>query len=748
MIRLINIFKNFFIVSLFFLFINLYSNELKINGLTKLDLFDLQTLTSIDLSQNSYNEDQINIILKDLYKSDLIFDIEYLFINNFHILNIQENKLIQNIFINGNQRIKDDVFFENMSLKNNSFLNKNFINSDINLIKNIYKIKGFRNINISVSTEIYSEDRVNVIFDINEGNQSQIKRVIFQGNTSFSDRYLLSLTNSKVKNFYNIFSSGSNLNNEIFSFDVNKIKSFYNQKGFFEAKVNYNIQEISKNNFSLIFYISEGKRLKINEIDIQDFDLDISKLINKDFDNLSKKLSKNNFYYDQNLIDDFLFKVNNLLINNNIFNSTYDAVLSEKDTLYKLSFVKKSIEPSIVNKITISGNEITKDKTIRSKLTFQPGDYFNQSFIDLTSKDLLKYKYINNVEITKNINDSKSDIDIDIEENKKTGQFLAGGTFSGDSGAGLTVAIKDNNLFGTGNNLDTNFTINEENTLFEISLTQYPLSSSNIRNSYSVFNTEKDLKNSFGFQSDDQGISYSVDFDYSEKIALSSGLSYKRAKRHSAVKSSSIIDDNIGNFDIYSLNFSIRQDSTNDYLYPTDGLLNSFYAEYSPEDISDDSYYRFLLRSNVYKKLKNSNRFFFLTNRIGIADSFDGKLKTVNAFSLGGMNFKGFDYRGIGPKQDNIYVGGNKFFTSSFGYGGSFLFDDSDNINTKLFYSLGSIWDSDYINNNDLKLRSSIGLSFDILTAIGPVSLSYAIPINKINTDRTNEFNFSIGTSF
>ena len=112
------------------------------------------------------------------------------------------------------------------------------------------------------------------------------------------------------------------------------------------------------------------------------------------------------------------------------------------------------------------------------------------------------------------------------------------------------------------------------------------------------------------------------------------------------------------------------------------------------------------------------------------------------------MNFKGFDYRGIGPKQDNIYVGGNKFFTSSFGYGGSFLFDDSDNINTKLFYSLGSIWDSDYINNNDLKLRSSIGLSFDILTAIGPVSLSYAIPINKINTDRTNEFNFSIGTSF
>ena len=120
----------------------------------------------------------------------------------------------------------------------------------------------------------------------------------------------------------------------------------------------------------------------------------------------------------------------------------------------------------------------------------------------------------------------------------------------------------------------------------------------------------------------------------------------------------------------------------------------------------------------------------------------------MNAFSLGGLNFKGFDYRGIGPKVDGIYLGGNKFFTSTIGYGGSFLFDDKDNVNTKLFYSLGSIWDSDYTNDNDFDIRSSAGLSFDILTAVGPISLSYAIPIDKKSNDRTSNFNFSIGTSF
>ena len=137
-----------------------------------------------------------------------------------------------------------------------------------------------------------------------------------------------------------------------------------------------------------------------------------------------------------------------------------------------------------------------------------------------------------------------------------------------------------------------------------------------------------------------------------------------------------------------------------------------------------------------------------MSNDLGFADSLDGNLSTINSFSLGGLNFKGYDFRGVGPKQSNIYIGGNKFFTSTIGYGGSFLFDDKDNVYTKLFYTLGSIWDSDYSDNTEIDIRSSLGISFDILTAVGPISLSYAIPIDKNKNDRTREFNFSIGTSF
>ena len=733
---------------IFFNVVNLLANNLNINGLSKLTLNDLQTQTSIDLNMDFFSNDDIDILLKDFYKSDLIFALKYKKDNDNHYLTIQENKLIENIFFNGNIKIDDDLLLQNISAKKNSFINKNNINDDIKLIKSIYKVKGFNNVNVVVSTEKYSNDRINLIYEITENNQSQISRIKFIGNTSYSDRYLLSLINTKSRNFYNIFTSGSNLNIENFKFDVGKIKSFYKQKGYFDVNVEFNITEISSNKYTVNFYVDEGDRLKLDTFDIDTSKLIISDKIDKNFNKFLDKMSKNNLFYDQIIIDNFINKINKILISNNNFNTIFVSNLERYSEKNKLIFNQKKVSLSTINKINIVGNTITKDRTLRSKLPFEPGDYFNSNLINVTKKELLSNKYINDVNITSVTNEGISNITIDIEENKKTGKFLVGGTFSGDNGAGLTLSANDDNIFGTGNSLDTNLTANDEDILFRLSLVQYPVSLSKIRNSYTIFNNESDLINSFGFKSDELGILYSINFAYDELINITSGLSYKVSDRHSAKKSITSINDNIGEYNIYTLSTSLQQDSTNDFLYPTDGVSNSIFFEYSPKDLSDDSYYKFVIKSDIYRKFKNSNRFLFLSNDFGFAESLEGNLSTINSFSLGGMNFKGFEYRGVGPKQDDIYIGGNKFFTSTIGYGGSFLFDDKDNVNTKLFYSLGSIWDSDYSNNNEVDIRSSLGLSLDILTAIGPISFSYAIPIDKNKNDKTNEFNFSIGTSF
>ena len=206
--------------------------------------------------------------------------------------------------------------------------------------------------------------------------------------------------------------------------------------------------------------------------------------------------------------------------------------------------------------------------------------------------------------------------------------------------------------------------------------------------------------------------------------------------------------DSIGNFENILFKINVNKDSTNDIFNPSSGHYNNLSLSISPTEISDDPFLKVIYSNKNYFNLKDSKNFIFFNNNVGYAESLKSKLKTINAFSLGGSNFKGFDFRGIGPIKNNIYLGGNQFFTSTLGYGSSFIFDDKDNINIKLFLTSGSIGNSDYSSNNDYYLRSSAGVSFDFITAVAPVSFTYAIPVSKKDDDTQRIFSFSIGSSF
>ena len=551
---------------------------------------------------------------------------------------------------------------------------------------------------------------------------------------------------SKVNNFYNIFSSGSNLNFSSFQSDINKISKFYKNNGFFDVNVSYQLDKSDFSGYILYFYIDEGERVKINDINFNYLsDLKELKKIEK---NIEKLFDKNNRFYNLDIIEDQIFKLEELVNKSGSPDSTFNYELFENEQFYDLSFSEIKLKPEYINQIFIEGNSITRDKTLRSKLHIEPGDLINDNKINSTRKRLSSLKYINSVNILKkSISDEKSDIEINIVENKN-GNFLFGASFSGDTGVGMGFSIKDYNLLGTGNEIDSSITLNSEQALFKIKYTSKSNIFPGLTNSYNIFNEEKDLTSSFGYKVKTQGFGYNSSFSISNKLNFSSGFQFESSNGYNGLVNSNYVNDNIGNFDNLILNFSISQNSTNDFLYPTDGYSNRLYFEISPEVMSDENYFKIIYNNEAYFQLKNSKNFFFLDNNFGLAESFDSKLKTKNAFSLGGLNFKGFDYRGIGPFDNNYYLGGNKYFTSTFGYGSSFLFDDKDNVNIKLFVTAGSLWDSDYASDNSYDIRTSAGLSFDILTIVGPISLSYATPIEKNSSDKTREFNFSIGTSF
>lgn len=739
--------KYLFLIITFLSSFNLLYSEIVFKGLIKLSDKDLQSLTQIDLKKQEYSNNEINQIINDLYDTKLIIDIDYSFFDKKHFFIISESPIIENIFINGNTYISDEQLLLNISSKSKNLFDKGKITSDINLILSLYRSLGYNSTSIDVKTEKFN-NKVNIIFSINEGYVSKLKNISFYGNKTYSDNYIYSLIKSKPNNFYNIFTSGSNLNPETFVFDKSRIIKFYKSKGFFDVNVSYDLSKNSLEHYDLNFYIQEGDRLKINDINYEFLHYTNSEIFKSESENFLKKIKKNDGYFDGNLINNHLINLNEILysINSVSNNFTYNFLLENNN--YNLYLIESKTKPKIVNSIIISGNSITKDKTLRSKISIEPGDYFNDLKIEKSQSDLSKLKYVNSVKISKFDRDDMTDIEFKIDENTKTGNFLLGGNFSGDTGFGIGLGLKDYNIFGTGNELDLTINANAEKSLFSVSYSQYNLLNSNIINSYTLFNKESDLSSSFGFKTRNQGLSYGLTYSVNETLSLSLGAQYETIEGHSPSNNNSYITDNIKDFNQVVLNFTIDKNTTNNYLYPTNGYQNKFSVKISPEEISDDSYYRALMTNKIYKKFEQSDNFVFLTNNLGIADSFNGNLKTINAFSLGGLNFKGFDYRGLGPINNKIYLGGNKYFATTLGYGSSFLFDDKDNINLKIFTTFGSIWDSDYSSNNDFELRSSAGISFDLLTAVGPISFSYAVPLQREDNDKIREFNFSIGTSF
>ena len=193
----------------------------------------------------------------------------------------------------------------------------------------------------------------------------------------------------------NIFKNSSNLDESIFDFDLNKISNLYKKYGFIDIDITYSLINKNQNNLELSFYIQENQRYKVSDIQFITSLNDISDNLNNSIENLKVDLEKDNYFYNQKIVDQYLDKLNYELSSNNFNNYSYSYLLDINQNLIDLKFIENKLDPIVINKIDIFGNSITKENTIRSKILFQPGDIYNQFSIDRSKENLNSLNYIN-----------------------------------------------------------------------------------------------------------------------------------------------------------------------------------------------------------------------------------------------------------------------------------------------------------------------------------------------------------------
>ncbi len=743
-------YKILIFVILFFLKINFALAEI-INDIKILGNKRVSDETIINFSEIKKGDDVTNNILnnslKELIESNFFEDVSMKLENNILTINVIEFPIIQEIRITGIKKkqtikdLKDQIF-----LKEKNPFNEILIKNDLNLLLNIFKQSGYYFTKIETKVEKNLNDTVNLIFDVNRGSRASINKIRFIGDKKFKDRKLHSVITSEEDKFWKIISNKKYLNLERVNLDKRLLKNFYREKGFYKVNITDAYSEIvGGENFILTFNIDAGKKFYFGNFDMifpSDFDPEKFKDLQKLFKNLKGQK------YSYKSIEKILDKIENIasIENYEFINASVVENIIENDINFSIEI--EETEKVYVNKINILGNNITSEEFIRDNLIVDEGDPFNKilhnkSVNKLKSRGLFKT-------VKSEIKDSKKqgfkDIDIIIEE-KPTGEISAGAGY-GTDGSTFSFGVKENNFNGKGITLETNLAISEETLKGMIKYSHPNFAYSDRALSTSLESTVTDKLTNFGYKSSLNRASLGTRYEQYENTFFSPEISISDETLETTSSASAAYQKQEGSYFDTIFGYGLTFDKRNSYYQPSSGFYSNWvqqipiisddqtllngYSLSAYNEVADDM----IISTGIYTRAVNS-----LSN---------DDVRVSKRLFVPTSRLRGFESGKVGPKDGNDYIGGNYIATINTSSTIPYILQTQENIDLKVFLDAGNVWGVDYSSTIDDSntIRSSAGISLELLTPVGPLSFTLSEVLTKASTDRTESFRFQLGTTF
>ena len=249
--------------------INIYGNE-RISEETVI-LFG-----EIDKNKD-FDGNDLNLILKRLYKTDFFKDIKLEIKNNILNIYIVENPIVQSIEINGIKAKKQkEPILESLRIKKNSSFIEYLAKKDVETITNILKTSGYYFANVQLKKIDNPNNTVNLIYNIDKGKKAKIRKIKFIGDKKYKNRKLYKVIVSEENKFWKFLSGRKLLNKKRIDLDSRLLSNFYRNKGYYNVKIESSFAEyLEVGGFDLIFNINAGNKYFFNELNLvlpDDFD--------------------------------------------------------------------------------------------------------------------------------------------------------------------------------------------------------------------------------------------------------------------------------------------------------------------------------------------------------------------------------------------------------------------------------------------------------------------------------------------
>ncbi len=717
------------------------TKEIKLIGLTQLS-------EKIAFEQINQNKNDLNGAIKAFYKLGYFTHIDVTEENNFILINFVEKPFIVNIEMEGYKTREEDLadLYRTMKIKKGSMYTPQKIEEAKAILLGELKKEGFINSVVEIEEKILTPQNISLKFTVNKGAEVVIKKVNYIGAKELNKDQFSENTANKEEDTISWWFGHNNgiMQFSQLEYDSHRIKDTYLQNGFLDARVDAGFSKIdfNTNTAEVDFKIDEGGKYKLHNILIYSDESIVP--INELQDALKEQKGKT---FNVSLLRKDVEILRTKIANKGyaFADVNYDIRKNKENNTAEVIFNITAGEKVYINDVIISGNSRTLDRVIRRNVYLAPKDLFNLTDFEDSRSALNRTGFFQTVELKqKRVSANLMDLVVEVTE-APTGNLVLGGGYGSYDGWMINASVNDKNIFGSG--LDLGFSLDHSNKkdTAKISLNNPSLNDGIYNGSFSIYKDSSTITNT----------TYGDEITDTVGGSIGIGRSFNRHTRAGIVyaiedisKSYDLNATQNDQYKISSLTPYITFNNTDNFYNPRRGISASTSLKYA--GIGGDANY--LLSSTTLKyfygfdDLIDYDMIFRFKTNLKILKNY-GDVKYLTTFYLGGpTSVRGYESYAFKP-IDEV----NNPFTQSLTNTAelSFPLIPKANMRWGLFYDYGMIGENK-LNQID---ASGYGALIEWQSPVGPLQFIFSRAVSPNvaetgGTDKTSNFEFSLGTSF
>lgn len=704
----------------------------------------ISTKSGDTYSQKTLRKDLVSIYQMG-YFNDVQIDVQDSPQGKNVVFKVIEKPIISSILYEGIDELKEEDIKEAANLKEHFILNPAKIATAEEAIRQLYKTKGYYNCQVRSEISYPDDSGATVRIIIDEGEETFIKEISFEGNNTFDDDELLDEIESGERGFFSWITDSGLLDMVKIEQDAQRIITFYNNQGFLEAKIGDPVISQEEEWLFVKFLIEEGPRFRVGTVD---FSGDI--LPDKDtlFDLLTVRQEE---FLNRQTVRDDIFKLTDHYAEAGyaFANIRPNVIKAPTGNRMDITFAIDKGNLVYIDRITIKGNSRTRDNVIRRELRLTEGGIFDSKALQKSSQALQRLQFFEEVNITPepSLDPDRMNIIVEVKE-KSTGTFSIGAGYSSVDKLILMGQISENNFLGRGDTLSFSANLSDSSSRFNLAYTNPHLNDSDLSWGIDLFSTEREYDD---YTKDSKGGGIRIGYPLIEKIRIYGNYSYTDTDLTDVSDDASYIIRNSVDLHITSaIKVSLVRDSRDKRYGASSGSRNAVSVKYGGGPLGGDAEFTKVEGSSSWYFPLPFRMTFHVKGAAGqVFENEDDKLPVYERFYLGGLNsVRGFEYAKISPIDPvtEERVGGDKMWYTNTEI--IFPLLEAQGLNGVLFYDAGQVLNDDEDWGTSDSIKNATGFGVRWLSPMGPLRLVWGYNLDPDPDEDDSVWDFSVGGVF